>query len=163
MQDVIAAIALGSNLGDRRDRIASGLRAIAALRGVSLIAASELFETAPVGPVAQEAFLNAAALIRTGLPPRDLLSELLGIEQAHGRDRAAGERWGPRTLDLDLLLYGDLVIDEPGLTIPHPRLHERAFVLDPLVLLAPDLIVPTLGRTIRELHADLHRLRSAPA
>jgi 2-amino-4-hydroxy-6-hydroxymethyldihydropteridine diphosphokinase len=102
---------------------------------------------------------NAAALLRTGLSPRALLDELLRIEHEHGRDRTRVERWGPRTLDLDLLLYGHAVIDEPGLTVPHPQLHERAFVLDPLVRLAPGMLVPTLGCTIRELHAALHRPR----
>jgi 2-amino-4-hydroxy-6-hydroxymethyldihydropteridine diphosphokinase len=156
VQEVTAAIALGSNLGDRRAVLESAVGALQRLRDSRVSAVSEFVETEPVGPVVQGMFLNGAALLRTRLAARVLLNELTRIEHEHGRDRARAERWGPRTLDLDLLLYGDAVIDEPGLTVPHPRLHERAFVLDPLVRLAPEMIVPTLGRSIRELHAALH-------
>jgi 2-amino-4-hydroxy-6-hydroxymethyldihydropteridine diphosphokinase len=112
---------------------------------------SDAIETDPVGPVPQGRFLNAAATLHTALEARDLLDQLLAIERQRGRTRAREERWGPRTLDLDLLLYGDRIIEEPGLSIPHPRLHERTFVLAPLSQIAPDVVVPTLGRTIREL------------
>jgi 2-amino-4-hydroxy-6-hydroxymethyldihydropteridine diphosphokinase len=156
VQEVTAAIALGSNLGDRRRHIRSAVLALEALPCTTVLAVSEVVETEPVGDLPQGPYLNAAALIRTALDPRALLWELLRIEREHGRDRASGQRWGPRTLDLDLLLFGEAVIDEPGLTVPHPRLHERAFVLDPLVRLAPEMVVPTLGRSIRELHAALH-------
>jgi 2-amino-4-hydroxy-6-hydroxymethyldihydropteridine diphosphokinase len=156
VQEVTAAIALGSNLGDRRAVLGSAVRALGRVPETQVVAVSDAVETEPVGPVAQGMFLNAAALLRTRLAARMLMNELTRIEHEHGRDRAGGERWGPRTLDLDLLLYGDAVIDEPGLTLPHPRLHGRAFVLDPLVRLAPEMVVPTLGRSIRELHAALH-------
>ena len=152
----MAAVALGSNLGDRRALLESAARALGRLPGSDLVAASELMETEPVGLVAQGTFLNGVALVRTRMPARALLDHLIRIEHEHGRDRTRGQRWGPRTLDLDLLLYGDAIIDEPGLTVPHPRLHERAFVLDPLVGLAPEMMVPTLGRSIRELHTALH-------
>ena len=155
-----ASIALGSNQGDRRAHIGSALRAVGALPGTSLIAASNLYETAPIGmPAGEPSFLNAAAVIRTDLPPRDLLKHLLRIEREHGRTRTPGERWGSRTLDLDLLTYADRVISEPCLIIPHPRLHERLFVLEPLASIAPDLVIPTLSRTAREL---LEELRHAP-
>lgn len=113
------------------------------------MARSSFHETAPVGPTAQPDFLNAAVTIETSLPPGELLGALLAIEAAHGRNRSAGERWGPRTLDLDLLLYGTAVISAAGLTIPHPRLHERAFVLEPLAEIASETLIPTLGTTVR--------------
>jgi len=112
---------------------------------------SSIRETTPVGPVTdQPAFLNAALELRTTLSPRVLLELLLDIERMFGRDRVADRRWGPRTLDLDLLMYGELVIDEPGLMVPHPRLTERRFVLEPLADLVPDLIVPGTGATVAE-------------
>lgn len=153
-----ACIALGSNLGDRAGHIRSALEAIAATPGVRLQAASRMVETDPVGPVPQGNYLNAAAVVSTSLSCRALLDRLLEIERARGRDRTAEQRWGPRTLDLDLLLFGDQIISEPGLVVPHPRLHERAFVLIPLAEVAPEFIVPTLGRTVRSL---LDGLRSA--
>ncbi len=106
-------------------------------------AVSEIRETEPVGPVEQGPFLNGAVRIETDLGPRELLERLLAVEQRLGRVRE--ERWGPRTIDLDLLLYGDLVVDEPGLTVPHPRLHERRFALEPLADLAPSLEIPGKG------------------
>jgi 2-amino-4-hydroxy-6-hydroxymethyldihydropteridine diphosphokinase len=114
---------------------------------------SPLLETDPVGGPQQGRYLNAAAELKTNLSPQDLLEALLAIERRSGRDRTV--RWGPRTLDLDLLLYDDLVCDEPGLTVPHPRMHERLFVLDPLCEIAPNLTHPVLGRTVRELRAGL--------
>ncbi|MBI1190837.1 MAG: 2-amino-4-hydroxy-6-hydroxymethyldihydropteridine diphosphokinase [Tepidisphaera sp.] len=140
-----AAIALGSNLGDRASYLDAALRAMGSLPHTALLAASEFLETEPVGDPDQGPYLNAAALLRTELAPHGLLAALQSIERAHGRDRARERRWGPRTLDLDLLVYADLVLDEPGLTIPHPRMHERAFVLRPLVLIAPELVVPGRG------------------
>ena len=152
----LAAIALGSNLGDRRSTIEHALSDLADLGEV--VSCSSLIETEPVGPPGQGPYLNAACLLRTSRAPRALLAGLLAIELACGRDRAGGQRWGPRTLDLDLLLYGSQIIDEPGLTVPHPRLHERLFVLEPLAEVAPDLVVPTHDRTVAQL---LDRLRSA--
>jgi 2-amino-4-hydroxy-6-hydroxymethyldihydropteridine diphosphokinase len=148
---VPAAIALGSNLGDRRAHIWAAIDALAALPGTRLLAASDLIETDPVGPAPQGPYLNAAALIATTLPPRALLDHLLAIEHGRGRQRSAGQRWGPRTLDLDLLLYGDMVISEPGLIVPHPHLHTRDFVLLPLAQIAAGMVVPSLGATVGEL------------
>jgi 2-amino-4-hydroxy-6-hydroxymethyldihydropteridine diphosphokinase len=150
----VVAIALGSNLGDRAAYLHAGLAGLRGLPHTVLDAASQLIETAPVGGVDQGPYLNAAALLRTSLPPRELLEALHAIERAHGRDRSREQRWGPRTLDLDLLTYGDVIIDEPGLTIPHPRLHEREFVLEPLAAIAPALEVPGRG-TVAQLLATL--------
>lgn len=150
-----AYVALGSNVGDRHAHIQAALDAITRLPGTRLLAVSPIIQTDPVGPVAQGPFLNAAAAVSTTLPPRKLLAHFQEIERTRGRDRSSERRWGPRTLDLDLLVFGDLVIDEPGLTIPHPRLHERRFVLEPLATIAPELVVPTLGRTVAELAASL--------
>jgi 2-amino-4-hydroxy-6-hydroxymethyldihydropteridine diphosphokinase len=146
-----AYVALGSNLGDRRAHIEDALAAISKLPLTRLVARSDLFETAPVSDIPQGPYLNAAAAVDTFLAPRDLLDALLAIEHSHARDRSARERWGPRTLDLDLLTYGDTRMHIPGLTLPHPRLHERGFVLEPLVQIAPELVVPGLGRSVREL------------
>jgi 2-amino-4-hydroxy-6-hydroxymethyldihydropteridine diphosphokinase len=143
----VAFIGLGSNLGDREGNLRAALARLAELGEVR---ASSFRETDPVGVTDQPKFLNAAAELSTDLPARDLLDALLAIERDLGRDRAREERWGPRTLDLDLLLYGDDVIDEPGLTVPHPRLAERRFVLEPLHELAPGLLLPD-GTAIRDL------------
>lgn len=140
-------ISLGSNLGDREATIRE---AIAALPGVTAV--SELRETEPVGVVDQPRFLNGAARLETELAARQLLDALLAIERGLGRERR--ERWGPRTIDLDLLLYGNETVDEPGLTVPHPRLHERRFALEPLADLDPELVVPGRGR-VRDLLAEL--------
>jgi 2-amino-4-hydroxy-6-hydroxymethyldihydropteridine diphosphokinase len=151
MNPASAYIALGSNLGDRRALIEAALDDLRRLETVQVLAVSDLIETAPHGPPGQGSYLNGAAALRTQLAPRDLLETLLAVEAAHGRDRAREKRWGPRRLDLDLLLYGDLVIDEPGLTVPHPRLHERWFVLAPLANIAPAVVHPVLGITIAQL------------
>jgi 2-amino-4-hydroxy-6-hydroxymethyldihydropteridine diphosphokinase len=139
-----AYVGLGANIGDRRAAIRAALDALAATPNVRVLAVSTIRETDPVGYVDQPRFLNAAAAVETELGARELLEELLRIERSLGR-RREGPRFGPRTIDLDLLLFGDEVVDEPGLTVPHPRLHERAFVLDPLAELAPGLVVPGLG------------------
>jgi 2-amino-4-hydroxy-6-hydroxymethyldihydropteridine diphosphokinase len=133
-----AYVGLGANLGDREESI----RAAAELIGASRISA--IRETEPWGYEDQPLFLNAVAELETDLPPRELLDQLLEVERELGRLRN-GPRFGPRTIDLDLLVYGGLEIDEPGLTVPHPRLHERLFVLIPLAELAPELDVPGKG------------------
>ncbi len=144
-------IALGSNLGEREAHLGAALHALGALAGSELTRRSGVIETDPVGPPGQGRYLNAAAELRTALSPRELLHALLAIEAGRGRDRAGERRWGPRTLDLDILVFGDRVVDEPGLTIPHPRLHERLFVLRPLCEIAPDLMLPGYEKTPREL------------
>lgn len=139
-----AYIGLGSNLGDREATIRRALALLAAAEGVELVAVSSLRETEPVGFAPQPRFLNGAAAVETDLSPRELLERLLAIERALGRVRS-GPRFGPRRIDLDLLVYGDAQVEEPGLSVPHPRLHERRFVLEPLRELAPDLVVPGRG------------------
>jgi 2-amino-4-hydroxy-6-hydroxymethyldihydropteridine diphosphokinase len=147
-----AFVGLGANLGDRERTIREALRLLDADEDVTVAALSTLRETDPVGVVDQPRFLNGVAALDTELAPRALLDLLLDVERALGRVRA--ERWGPRTIDLDLLLYGDAVVDRPGLTVPHPRLHERRFVLEPLSELAPELEVPGRG-TVADLLAGL--------
>jgi 2-amino-4-hydroxy-6-hydroxymethyldihydropteridine diphosphokinase len=145
-----AYVGVGANLGDREGTIRRALELLDAEDGIELVAVSTLRETAPVGYAEQPPFLNGAAAVDTGLAPRELLELLLAVERELGRVRAEGPRYGPRTIDLDLLLYGDLVVDEPGLTVPHPRLAERRFALEPLHELDPDLRLPD-GRAVREL------------
>jgi 2-amino-4-hydroxy-6-hydroxymethyldihydropteridine diphosphokinase len=147
---ITAFIALGSNLDDPPARIQSGLRALAALPGTRLVRASSLYRNPPVGYLEQPDFVNAVALVETRLAPRELLDQVLAVEHAHGRVRDFPD--APRRLDLDIALYGDRVVREPGLIIPHPRLCERAFVLVPLAEIAPDAVVPGRGRV-----ADLVR------
>ncbi len=162
---VRAAVALGSNLdsdlGDRSAHLAMAFASLASLPETSLLARSGAYETAPVGPPGQGPYLNAAAILATRLSARDLLGAMLSIEAARGRNRATEERWGPRTLDLDLIVYADAQIDEPGLTVPHPRLAERAFVLEPLAEIAPDLVVPGRG-TVADLLASLRQRAEHP-
>lgn len=152
---VQAAIALGSNLPSPwGDPIATLERALVELDqapGVRVRAAAEPIRTTPVGPIDQPDFANSAAILDTTLSPSELLATLLEIERRAGRDRESTPRWGPRTLDLDLLLYADATSQGPDLTLPHPRLHERAFVLEPLSRIAPDWRPPGQARTIREL------------
>ena len=146
-----AYVGLGSNLGEREATLREALTRLGELDGVSVVAVSSFRETDPVGNVDQPRFMNGAAEIQTSLGPRELLDRLLEVERSLGRDRSREERWGPRTVDLDLLLYGDETVSEAGLEIPHPRLDERAFVLAPLLELDPELRLPD-GRALRDLH-----------
>ena len=139
-----AAVALGSNIEDPEAQVARAFDELAALPQTRLIARSKLHRTAPVGYADQPDFVNACALVETALEPRALLDQLLAVEKRHGRVRDIPN--GPRTLDLDIVVYGDRVIDEPGLKVPHPRAHERAFVLVPLLEAWPDAVIPGRGR-----------------
>jgi 2-amino-4-hydroxy-6-hydroxymethyldihydropteridine diphosphokinase len=138
-------VGLGSNLGDTREQIRRAVELLGAEKGVEVVAVSRLRETDPVGYEEQPRFLNGAAELRTTLSARELLERLLAIERRLGRVRGVGPRYGPRTIDLDLLLYGDEAVVEPGLVVPHPRLHERRFALEPLAELDPTLEVPGRG------------------
>jgi 2-amino-4-hydroxy-6-hydroxymethyldihydropteridine diphosphokinase len=147
-------IALGSNLGDRLENLRAGVAEIEGADGIDIVAVSPLYETAPVGgPDDQGPYLNAALLADTTLDAATLLALLHRIEA--GRERRRTVHWGPRTLDLDLLVHGDLVSDTPTLEVPHPRMHERRFVMVPVCDIAPDVVHPRLGRTMRDLLADL--------
>ncbi len=148
-----AFVGLGGNLGDPQTRIEQALLALDAIPATRLVRRSRLYRSAPWGMTQQPAFVNAVAQLATTLAPRDLLDALLAIERANGRERD-GLRWGPRTLDLDLLLHGDCQLDQPGLTLPHPYIAERAFVLVPLGEIAPRLQLPG-GARIDELLARL--------
>jgi 2-amino-4-hydroxy-6-hydroxymethyldihydropteridine diphosphokinase len=148
---VRAYVGLGSNLGEREATLRDALARLDEVEGIDVVAVSSFRETDPVGKVDQPRFLNAAAAVETSLGPRELLDALLEVERSLGRDRSQEERWGPRTIDLDLLLYGDETVDEPGLEIPHPRLAERAFVLEPLLELDPGLRMPD-GLRLRDLY-----------
>lgn len=145
---VRAFIALGSNLGDRESLLVAAREALAATPDVRLVRASPIYQTAPVGPPDQGPYLNGVLAVDTLLSARILLDRMLEIEADHGRHRGPDSlRWAPRTLDLDLLLFGDHCITEPGLEVPHPRLHERPFVLEPLCDLAAERTHPRLGET----------------
>jgi 2-amino-4-hydroxy-6-hydroxymethyldihydropteridine diphosphokinase len=141
---VRAVIGLGANLGDPAAQLRTAIAAIGRIADTRVLAVSSFYRTAPVGYLAQPEFVNAAVAVETTLAPRALLDALQAIEAAAGRERRFKD--APRTLDLDILLYGDRVADEPGLMLPHPRLHERAFALAPLVEIAPDAVVPGHGR-----------------
>jgi 2-amino-4-hydroxy-6-hydroxymethyldihydropteridine diphosphokinase len=155
----LAAIALGSNMGDRHATLRRALTLLADSDS-AVERTSPLLQTAPVaslgapGPLGGP-YINAAAIVRTSLAPRALLERLLQIERRLGRVRDPANRSGPRTIDLDLLLYADQVLDEPGLVVPHPRMHQRRFVLEPLAQVAPDWVVPTLGKTVQQLLTEL--------
>jgi 2-amino-4-hydroxy-6-hydroxymethyldihydropteridine diphosphokinase len=140
----IAYVGLGSNLAEPRRQVEQALQMLSALPRTMLLARSKSYATEPWGHLDQPAFVNAVAVLDTQLSARELLDALLLIERNAGRERST-ERWGPRTLDLDILLYGDSHIDEPALHVPHPRLHERAFVLVPLAEIAPLLHIPGAG------------------
>jgi 2-amino-4-hydroxy-6-hydroxymethyldihydropteridine diphosphokinase len=149
-------VGLGSNLGERRETLRAAVGRLRGLQEVQLERVSSFRDTEPVGYVDQPRFLNGAVELETELSARALLGVLLELERAFGRDRSTAPPHGPRTLDLDLLLYGDATIDEPLLKVPHPRLHERRFVLEPLAELDPDLEVPGQG----SVQALLSRLDS---
>jgi len=152
-----AFVGLGSNLGDRSATIADAVVAIGLLDTTRVVRVSTLIETKPAGPIRQGDYLNGVCQIETELTARDLLEALLDIEHSLDRDRAGEQRWGPRTIDLDLLLFGDRSINEPGLCVPHPRLCERLFVLEPLNEIAPELIVPGCRQTVHRLYSELVR------
>lgn len=145
----LAYVGLGANVGNRRENLDRAVGLLAAEPGVRVLAVSSVHETDPVGYADQPRFLNAACALETELGPRELLERLLAIERTLGRERT-GPRFGPRTIDLDLLLYGNETVDEPGLTVPHPRLAERLFALEPLHELSPELVLPD-GRPVRDL------------
>jgi len=138
-------IGLGGNLGPVEATLRAAVEAIAALPGTTLGACSSLYRTRPWGVSTQPDFLNAVVMIETALSPLDLLHALMHIEYLHGRDRNGEFRWGPRMLDLDILLYGEGAFDLPGLRVPHPRLHQRAFALVPLLEIAPESVIPGIG------------------
>ncbi len=148
-----AYVGFGANLGDRRATIRRSVELLAQTAGVEVLAISTVRETEPIGVERQPKFLNGACELETSLSARGLLNELLSIENRLGRTRD-GARWGPRVIDLDLLLFGSLELEEPGLVIPHPRLHERGFVLEPLLDLDPELALPD-GRRVKDLFSGI--------
>ncbi|MEW6173572.1 MAG: 2-amino-4-hydroxy-6-hydroxymethyldihydropteridine diphosphokinase [Bacillota bacterium] len=153
-EGITAYIGLGCNLGDCINSLRDAARALGHIEGIRIRRVAPLYRTAPVGMSGQPEFLNTVAEVATTLPPRDLLNSLLQVEKELGRVRQ--ERWGPRVIDLDLLLYGEAHIVEPGLEVPHPRLTERAFVAVPLAELAPELILPG-GVTAAVLAEELRK------
>lgn len=148
-----ALIGLGGNVGDVRATLAKAVAAFCDGEVVRLLARSSDYETPPWGVTDQPPFVNLALRVQTELAPRDLLKRALGVEAGLGRDRATGRRWGPRPVDIDILAYDDIRLDEPDLHIPHPRMTERAFVLVPLAEIAPDWVLE--GRTIAEWVGDI--------
>lgn len=162
MATIRAFIGLGSNLGDSESQLLRAFDELDTLPSTRLVARSSLYRSAPLGYTDQPDFTNAVAEIETGLSPRQLLETLLDMEHRHGRVRDFLN--GPRTLDLDILLYGSLMVHEPGLTLPHPRIGDRAFVLRPLLEIAPDCVVPGVGPAAGLLyHCEDQRLEKLPA
>lgn len=151
----IVYVAVGANLGDREATFAAVIDSFERASQILLIAASPVFETDPVGPRGQGAYLNAVVQLRSWLGPHELLEGLQSIESRLGRDRSReAERWGPREVDLDILFYGERCIDSLDLVVPHPRAHERAFVMRPMAAIAPGFVHPKLGLAIEELARD---------
>ncbi len=148
-----AFIGAGANLGEPVRQLGQAIEELRQSPGIKFLAASSFYRTQPVGPVEQPPFVNAVFSLEPEIGPHDLLSILLDIEQKMGRVRK--ERWGPRDIDLDLLFYGDAVISGEGLEVPHPRLHERRFVLAPLAEIAPGFVHPVLKKSVSELLAEL--------
>ncbi|MDI6852821.1 MAG: 2-amino-4-hydroxy-6-hydroxymethyldihydropteridine diphosphokinase [Deltaproteobacteria bacterium] len=153
VKPVIAYIGLGANLGEPRRQVEEAIRRLDEAEEVEVLKASRLYLTPPLGPPGQPWYVNAAVKVKTRLTPEELLRVLIGIERAMGRVR--GERWGPRLIDLDLLLYNGEVIAGPELTVPHPEMHRRAFVLAPLAEISPEARHPVLNKTAAELWAEL--------
>ncbi|MGB9367381.1 MAG: 2-amino-4-hydroxy-6-hydroxymethyldihydropteridine diphosphokinase [Xanthobacteraceae bacterium] len=143
-----ALVGLGGNIGDVRATLNEAMRQFADGREVKLVARSSDYRTPPWGVTDQPPFINCAIAVATALPPRALLDRAFAVERALGRDRTREQRWGPRAIDIDLLAYDDLVLNEPDLTLPHPRLFERAFVLVPLAEIGPDRMIA--GRRVRD-------------
>jgi 2-amino-4-hydroxy-6-hydroxymethyldihydropteridine diphosphokinase len=157
----LAYVSIGTNLGDRAAQLDFAVRSLDELPTTRVAALSPIFETDPVGPPPQGTYLNAVVRLATALAPRALLDALLAIERAAGRER--GARNAARSLDLDLLLYGDCIVEEPGLSVPHPRLAERAFILEPLAALVPNLVHPQLAESIESLAARVRDPRAVRA
>ncbi len=156
VKTVRAYVGLGSNLGDREANLRGALGMLEARGEITVVKVSSFLETEPVGgPPGQGMFLNAAAELETTLTPRELLRACQDVERALGRER--GVRWGPRTMDVDILLYGEEVIQEPDLVIPHPRMHEREFVLAPLADIAPEALHPVLKKTAGGMLAEMRQ------
>lgn len=153
VKPVIAYIGLGANMGEPARQVAQAVAALSQVAEVEVVGISRSYLTPPLGPPGQPRYVNAVAQVKTRLTPDELLRVLLAVERELGRQR--GERWGPRLIDLDLLLYNGEVLQGPGLTVPHPEMHRRAFVLVPLVEIAPQAWHPGLQKTARELLADL--------
>jgi len=154
-------IGLGSNQGDRLTAISGAVRALSTLEGVRVVQMAMIVETEPVGPP-QGPYLNTVVELDTARAPEELLRALQDIERQLGRVPSP-QRWGPRVIDLDLLLYDDQVIQRPGLSVPHPRMHERGFVLEPLAQLAPDAVHPILQQSVAALREQLASQRSRPS
>lgn len=150
-----AYICAGSNIGDRVGYLQQANILLKDTPGITVLDISSIYETEPVGYKDQEWFANAVIKIETDLEPHDLLIECMRIEKQLGRDRSTEERWGPRTLDLDILFYDDRIIAEEDLRIPHPRMHERAYALVPMLELDPDSVHPIIGKTVIDLHNEL--------